>query len=183
MPRVYMPVGWMGHVVRFLSCWLTAGSARRASAPCACLLLQGGGAGDVFIIGATNRPDLLDTALLRPGRLDKLLYVGIAGGDGRRQYWPLHGNADDASQPWMGCVHSCTQEQGRPCIPLPPPQPTPLTTLFLPLPHPQAMCPRGCRCWKLSPASSGWRQMWTWGRWRRSALPGKPWWAVGADGC
>lgn len=46
--------------------------------PAALPLQGGGGSGDVFIVGATNRPDLLDTALLRPGRLDKLLYVGIA---------------------------------------------------------------------------------------------------------
>ena len=36
-----------------------------------------GDRGDVFIVAATNRPDIIDSALLRPGRLDKLLYVPL----------------------------------------------------------------------------------------------------------
>ena len=32
---------------------------------------------DVLIVAATNRPDILDPALTRPGRLDRLIYVGL----------------------------------------------------------------------------------------------------------
>merc|ERR1719197_2051534 len=62
---------------------------------------DGGGAGDrvmnqlltemdgvgskknVFIIGATNRPDIIDTALMRPGRLDQLIYIPMPDFDSR----------------------------------------------------------------------------------------------------
>lgn len=39
----------------------------------------------VVVIGATNRPNLVDPALLRPGRFDELIYVGLPGVEGRRR--------------------------------------------------------------------------------------------------
>ncbi|HDM91841.1 MAG TPA: AAA family ATPase, partial [Candidatus Korarchaeota archaeon] len=38
---------------------------------------------NIVVIGATNRPDLVDPALLRPGRLEKLIYVGPPNMEGR----------------------------------------------------------------------------------------------------
>jgi cell division protease FtsH len=38
----------------------------------------------VFVVGATNRPDVLDPALIRPGRLDRRLNVYEPDGEGRR---------------------------------------------------------------------------------------------------
>ncbi|KAG1660301.1 hypothetical protein FOA52_003322 [Chlamydomonas sp. UWO 241] len=39
----------------------------------------------VFIIGATNRPDIIDSALLRPGRLDQLVYIPLPDEGSRLQ--------------------------------------------------------------------------------------------------
>jgi len=39
----------------------------------------------VVVIGATNRPNLVDPALLRPGRFDELIYVGLPSREGRRR--------------------------------------------------------------------------------------------------
>jgi transitional endoplasmic reticulum ATPase len=39
---------------------------------------------DVVVLGATNRPDLIDPALLRPGRLEKLVFVEPPDAEARR---------------------------------------------------------------------------------------------------
>lgn len=46
--------------------------------------------GDISIIGATNRPDILDPALLRPGRFDRFIEVPLPNEDGRREILKIH---------------------------------------------------------------------------------------------
>ena len=46
--------------------------------------------GNVKIIGATNRKDILDTAILRPGRLDRLIEVPVPDKDGLREIYKIH---------------------------------------------------------------------------------------------
>src|SRR5690606_39267900 len=44
----------------------------------------------VVVIGATNRPTLVDPALLRPGRFDELIYVPVPDEAGRRHILSIH---------------------------------------------------------------------------------------------
>jgi transitional endoplasmic reticulum ATPase len=45
---------------------------------------------DVVVIGATNRPDMVDMALLRPGRLDRLVYIPPPNASSRAQIFAIH---------------------------------------------------------------------------------------------
>ncbi|MDO8212962.1 ATP-dependent zinc metalloprotease FtsH [Conexibacter sp. CPCC 206217] len=51
-----------------------------------------GGDGGLVVMGATNRPDILDPALLRPGRFDRQITVDTPDVHGRGEILRLHGN-------------------------------------------------------------------------------------------
>ena len=45
---------------------------------------------NVVVLGATNRPDMLDEALLRPGRLDRMIYVPPPDREGRKKIFEVY---------------------------------------------------------------------------------------------
>ncbi|MFP3949842.1 MAG: AAA family ATPase [Candidatus Micrarchaeia archaeon] len=48
------------------------------------------GSEGVLVVGATNRPDILDKAILRPGRFDKVIYVPPPDKDARIELFKIH---------------------------------------------------------------------------------------------
>ena len=48
------------------------------------------GLNDVIVIAATNRPDIMDPALLRPGRFDRLVSIPAPDLEGRKQILRIH---------------------------------------------------------------------------------------------
>jgi transitional endoplasmic reticulum ATPase len=45
---------------------------------------------NVVVLGATNRPDLVDPALIRPGRFDRLIHIPEPDLEARREIWKIH---------------------------------------------------------------------------------------------
>lgn len=59
---------------------------------------------DVVVIAATNRPDLLDRSLLRPGRFDRLIYIPMPDKEAREKIIRIHLSrmaASDVSSEWL----------------------------------------------------------------------------------
>eukprot|EP01053_Blabericola_migrator_P011540 Blabericola_migrator_1__11539@NODE_689_length_6864_cov_83_601000_g500_i0_p1_GENE_NODE_689_length_6864_cov_83_601000_g500_i0NODE_689_length_6864_cov_83_601000_g500_i0_p1_ORF_typecomplete_len808_score166_76AAA/PF00004_29/1_9e21AAA/PF00004_29/9_8e40RuvB_N/PF05496_12/5_1e05RuvB_N/PF05496_12/9_6e10AAA_22/PF13401_6/2_4e09AAA_22/PF13401_6/0_0012IstB_IS21/PF01695_17/2_2e07IstB_IS21/PF01695_17/0_0045AAA_5/PF07728_14/4_7e06AAA_5/PF07728_14/0_00079AFG1_ATPase/PF03969_16/3_4e06AFG1_ATPase/PF03969_16/0_0033A len=57
-----------------------------------------GASKQVIVIGATNRPDLLDSALMRPGRFDRLVYVSLPDAEARAKIFRIHLRAVSADE-------------------------------------------------------------------------------------
>lgn len=87
-------VGWPTNQIHPLSipvCWQARGGSGGGGSEAADrvinqILTEVDGVGArkaVFVIGATNRPDILDNAITRPGRLDQLIYIPLPDMDSR----------------------------------------------------------------------------------------------------
>ena len=68
----------------------------------------------IIIMAATNRPDILDPALLRPGRFDREVVVGVPDVRGREAIFEVHSKnkplADDVNKEVLAIknrIYSC----------------------------------------------------------------------------
>jgi len=71
---------------------------------------------ELFIVAATNRPDIIDPAILRPGRLDKLIYISLPSPTDRLQILQACAKntpfADDVNLDEIAADVSCTGYSG-----------------------------------------------------------------------
>jgi transitional endoplasmic reticulum ATPase len=69
---------------------------------------------DVVVMGATNRPDIVDPALLRAGRFDRLVYIGEPTFEDRKKIIQIHTRymplQDSALEEIMNLTESCSEE-------------------------------------------------------------------------
>lgn len=65
----------------------------------------------VFVLAATNRPDMIDPAMTRPGRLDKLLYVSLPTAEERVEILKTVGR----NTPWASNVDLCQMAKDHRC--------------------------------------------------------------------
>lgn len=60
---------------------------------------------DVVVVAATNRPDMIDSALMRTGRFDRKIHVPVPGAEARRAVFQVHTEdtpiADNVSYDWL----------------------------------------------------------------------------------
>jgi ribosome biogenesis ATPase len=98
----------------------------------------------VYIIGATNRPEIIDSALLRPGRLDKLLYVPLPPPEGRAAILRVSA---------LPCRSACLPKSC--CV----------VWLATTAAHRPAPCARWTDACRRSRGGRPWLMTWTWMRW------------------
>ena len=75
---------------------------------------------DVVVLGATNRPDLIDPALLRPGRLEKLVFVEPPDAEARREILRTAGKSVPlpATSTWTRWRPTCDGYSAADCVAL-----------------------------------------------------------------
>lgn len=63
---------------------------------------------DVVVVAATNRPDLLDRSLLRPGRFDRLIYIPMPDRNSRKKIIDIHlskmAASKELSSEWLSSI-------------------------------------------------------------------------------